>query len=436
MNGQEATLTSGMSTITPGAIEALRRALRGEVLLPGDTGYDTARHVWNAMIDRRPSVIARCRGVADVIEAVSFACDQDLPISIRAGGHNVAGHAVCDVGLMIDLSLMRSVRVDPNRRRAWVEGGATWRDVDQQTTASGLATPGGVVSATGVAGLTLSGGIGWLRASHGLSIDNLISLDVVLAGGRLVRASEAENPDLFWALRGGGGNFGVVTALEFQLHPIPTSVTLCAPFYGLDTAHEAIRAWRDFLADKNDQISSVAEFSTIPEAPDFPAEAHGKRGIMLAAVHAGGDESGERLMRPLRELRGKITDFSCQLPYAALQTMNDVWFPYGTQRCYWKSLYLAKIDEAAIARIVDKAGWPPSHRTLCSLWNLGGAVARVAEGATAFGDRSMPYMLSIDSIWDDPEGDAVNIRWTRNFWETMQPYSQKGRIYLNFAGHG
>ena len=436
MHRQEATLTSSTLTIAPKAIEALRSALIGEILLPGDAGYESARHVWNAMIDRRPGVIARCRGVADVVEAVRFASELDLPIAIRAGGHNVAGHAVCDDGLMIDLSAMRSVRVDPDRRRAWVEGGATWRDVDQQTTAFGLATPGGVVSATGVAGLTLSGGIGWLRASHGLSIDNLVSLDVVLAGGRLVHANEEENEDLFWALRGGGGNFGVVTTLEFQLYPIPTSITLCAPFYALDTAHEAILTWRDFLADKNDQISSVAEFSTIPETPDFPAEAHGKRGIMLAAVHTGSAEAGEHLLRPLRELRGKITDFSCQLAYAALQTMNDVWFPYGKQRCYWKSLYLAKLDEAAIARIVETAAVPPSSRTLCSLWNLGGAVARIAEGATAFGDRSMPYMLSIDSIWDGSGGDAVNVGWTRTFWETMQAHSQGGRIYLNFPGHG
>src|SRR4029077_6885063 len=271
---------------------------------------------------------------------------------------------------------------------------------------------------------------------HGLSIDNLISLDVILAEGRLVHASEKENSDLFWAFRGGGGNFGIVTTFEFHLHTVPPSVTLCAPFYGLDTAHEAIRLWRDFLADKNDHISSIAEFSTIPEGPDFPAEAHGKRGIMLAAVHSGDAETGERLMRPLRELRGKITDFSCQLAYAALQTMNDVWFPYGEHRCYWKSLYLAELDETAIARIVANAGQPPSQRTLCSLWNFGGAVARVAEEMTAFGDRSMPYMLSIDSIWDKPKGDAVNISWTRDFWEAMQVHSHKGRIYLNFSGHG
>ncbi len=418
------------------AIQALRESMRGDVLAPTDKGYDHARAVWNAMIDRRPHIIARCKGVADVIDAVSFARDQHLPISIRGGAHNVAGYAVCDGGLMIDLSLMRSVRVDPQARRAWVEGGATWGDVDRETQAFGLATPGGLISDTGVAGLTLSGGIGWLRSRYGLSIDNMLSAEVVTADCQLLRASNTENEDLFWALRGGGGNFGVVTMFEFALHPVGPTVMFCAPIYPIEAGPEPIRFWRDFLADKNDDIGSIIEFSTVPEDPEFPQEAWGKRVYTMAAVYAGDAAEGEKLLQPLRDLAEPVTDFSGLMEYCEVQKLFDTVVPFGQHRCYWKSHYLNGLPDNIIQMILEGNAAPPSPNTLGSIWNFGGATARVSAEATAFGDRSMPYMLSIDSIWNEASDDERNIAWTRDFWQRMQPHSHHGRMYLNFPGLG
>jgi len=417
-------------------IAGLRSSLRGDVLSADDTGFDAARRVWNAMIDRRPAIIVQPRGVADVIAAVSFAHDHGIAISIRGGGHNVAGHAVGDDSMMIDLSAMRGIRVDPNRRRAAVEGGATWRDVDRETQAFGLATPGGLISDTGVAGLTLSGGIGWLRSRHGLTIDNLAAADVVVADGRLLHASPEENADLLWALKGGGGNFGVITNFEFKLHPFGPEVMFCAPIYPIEHAGRAIRVWRDFLADKSGAAGSLAEFSTIAEGPDFPKEAWGCRVVTLAAVYAGNAQEGERLLQPLREINGKMADFSCRMNYCDVQQLFDTLMSFGEYRCYWKSHYLNDLRDTVIEQIVAGNHHPPSPKTLSSIWNFGGATAAVSADATAFGDRSMPYMFSIDSVWRSPEDDAVNINWTREFWQRMRTHSHHGRLYLNFPGFG
>lgn len=424
-------------TVLPAsAVETLRSAVLGEVFTAGDEGYDVARRVWNAIIDRRPELIVRCHGPADVIDAVNFARDHRLPVSVRGGGHNVAGHAVGDRSVMVDLSAMRSVRVDPQHRLAWVAGGATWRDVDRETQVFGLATPGGLISDTGVAGLTLSGGIGWLRSRHGLSIDNLVSADVVTADGRLVRASPDDNSDLLWALKGGGGNFGIVTAFEFALHPIGPTVMFCAPVYPLEAGGKPIRFWRDFLADKNEDVASLLEFSTVPEDVSFPRESWGKRVYTMAAVYAGDAEEGERILQPLRELANPVADFSGKTDYCELQQMFDTLIPFGQHRCYWKSHYLKGLDDGLIDLLVEGSANPPSLNTLTSIWNFGGATARVAAADTAFGDRSMPYMFSIDSIWTTPQDDAANIAWTRAFWARLKPWSDQGRIYLNFAGHG
>jgi FAD/FMN-containing dehydrogenase len=418
------------------AIEALRRSIAGDVFAAGDAGYDGTRAVWNAMIDRRPAVIVRCKGAADVMGAVKFARAQELPVSIRGGSHNVAGHAVCDDGLMIDLSLMRGVRVDPERRLAWVEGGATWGDVDRATQAFGLATPGGLISDTGVGGLTLSGGIGWLRSRYGLCIDNLAGADVVTADVRLVRASAEENADLLWALKGGGGNFGVVTTFEFKLHPVGPQLMFCAPIYPLEAGSGPIRFWRDFLRDKNDDVGSVVEFSTVAEDPAYPREAWGKRVYTMAAVYAGDAQEGETLLQPLRELGETVTDFSGRMNYCEIQKLFDAIIPFGQYRCYWKSHYLNELTDAVIEQIVAGNAAPPSPNTLSSIWNFGGGTARVAADATAFGDRSMPFMLSIDSIWREAADDQSNIAWTREFWGRMQPHSHHGRMYLNFPGRG
>jgi FAD/FMN-containing dehydrogenase len=416
-------------------IRELKSTLRGQLLQPGDADYDATRIVWNGMIDRRPALIAQCQGAADVIAAVNFARVHDIAVAVRGGGHNVAGYAVCDGGLMIDLSPMRAVRVDVEGRRAWVQGGATWGDVDCETTALGLATPGGLISATGVAGLTLSGGIGWLRGSHGLCIDNLASVDIVTADGRLLRASESVNGDLFWALRGAGGNFGVVTSFEFRLHPIAPTMMFCAPAYPETRAREIFSLWRGFMATAPDALSGLVEFSTIPDDPAYPVEARGVRVMALAAVYDGPADEGERIVRPLREFGTPLIDFSGKMPYRAIQSLYDSLMPKGRDRCYWKSTYLTGLGDEVIEDIVIRLARRPSEMTFCSVWKFGGAVQRVAADATAFGDRSMPFMLSIDAIWSRPQDDAANIAWTREFWSDMQRHSN-GRLYLNFPGHG
>lgn len=418
------------------AVSALRTGFNGEVFTPRDNGYDSARAVWNAIIDRRPGLIARCRGVKDVIGAVKFARAQGLPVSIRGGAHNVAGHAVCDDGVMIDLSLMRSVRVDPDARRADVEGGAIWADVDRATQAFGLVTPGGLISDTGVAGLTLSGGIGWMRARHGLSIDNLMAADVVTANGELVHSSDTENPDLIWALRGGGGNFGVVVKFEFALHPMGPEVMFAAPIYPFSAGPEPIRFWRDFLASNSDRVASLCEFSTVPESEDFPKEHWGEKVYTLACVYNGDAAEGEAVLKPLRELAPLVTDFSGRMNYTDVQQLFDTLIPFGEHRCYWKARYLSDLSDDMIDLAMLTAKAAPSDNTISSLWNFGGATAEVPADATAFGDRSMGWMYSLDAIWSMPADDDSNIAWSREGWSAAAPYAQENRTYLNFPGHG
>lgn len=407
----------------------------GTVLRPGDPDYDSVRVVWNGMIDRRPALIVRCRTAADVRAAVRHARAEGLDIAIRSGGHNVAGYAVCDGGLMIDLSLMNAVRVTPALDRAIVGGGATWADVDAATAPFGRATPGGLISATGVAGLTLSGGFGWLRGTHGLACDNLLAADVVTASGALVHASETENPDLLWALRGGGGNFGVVTSMEFALHPIGAETMFCAPIYPEERAAQILPLWRDYMQAAPDTVSGLAEFSTIPEDPTYPTETWGRRVLALPTVFDGPADEGERITLPLRQLAEPLLDFSGAMPYQTLQTLYDGLFPKGRDRCYWKSTYLRGLDETTITDVLTGLARRPSEMTFASIWWLGGAVARVPAEATAFGDRSMRWMLSLDAIWSKAGDDAANMGWVRGMWQDMQRHST-GRMYLNFPGLG
>ena len=424
-------------TVAPTAadFEALKAQLRGELLDPSSPGYDATRVVWNAMIDRKPAAIVRCKNAADVAAAVGFARYHSLAIAIRSGGHNVAGYAVCDGGLMIDMSAMNGVRVDVQNTRAIVEGGATWLDVDAATTPFGLATPGGLISATGVAGLTLSGGIGWLRGRHGLSCDNLISADLVTAEGKLIRASQSENPDLLWALRGGGGNFGVVVSFEFTLHAIEPELMFCAPAYPEERANEILPLWRDFMATAPDALSGLAEFSTIPNDPAIPENIWGRRVVALAHVYDGPADDGERITAPLRNFGEPLIDFSGRMPYRIIQTAYDALFPKGRDRCYWKSTYLKALDDVTIAAITSCLTKRPSEMTFSSIWKFGGAMQRVAPDATAFGDRSAPFMLSLDAIWSGRDDDQANICWVREFWNDMQRHST-GRLYLNFPGLG
>ncbi len=417
------------------SLDRLSLEFDGEMIGPEDPRFDGARGVWNAMIDRHPALIAQCRHAGDVQAAVKLAAARDLPIAIRGGGHNVAGHAVCDGGVVIDLSLMRAVTVDASAQVAKVQGGALWRDVDAATQKHGLATPGGLISDTGVAGLTLSGGIGWLRAQHGLAIDNLLGADVVTADGRLIHTSADENPELLWALQGGGGNFGVVVQFEFALHPIGPEVMFAAPIYLVEDGPEPIRAWRNFLAKHGDRVASLCEFSTAG-GEDFPEEHWGSRVFTLACVYNGDAAEGEALLQPLRELGAMSADFSGRMNYCDVQQLFDTLMPAGDFRCYWKARYLTELTDEMIDLAMANALAAPSDNSLSSLWNFGGATAAVAADATAFGDRSMGWMYSLDSVWTDPGDDAANIAWSRDGWSNCEGFGHHGRAYLNFPGHG
>jgi len=427
---------STSSSLSAEDIEALSAGLRGELVLPNSDGYDTARLIWNGMFDKRPGLIARCSGTADVIHAVNFARENGLLTAIRSGGHNSGGSGSCDGGILIDLSGMNAVHVDPKTRRARVQGGATWGDFDREAQVHGLATPGGVVSATGVGGLTLAGGLGWLRGKYGLSLDNLVSVDIVTADGVLRTASESENNDLFWGVRGGGGNFGVITSFEFQVHPVGPTVMFLGTLYRAEDAPRVMRGWRDFMATAPDEIGgSMVEFSTIPEDPDYPKEAWGAKVIAVAGVWAGPADEGEQAVQPLRELAEPLLDISGQMPYCDVQQLYDGLFPKGVHHAYFKSVYLNGFDDAMIDEIAPHATDRPSDLTLCSVWYMGAATSRVAGDATAFGDRGMGWMLSIDGIWEDAADDEKNLRWARGFWADMKHHSN-GRAYLNFAGLG
>ena len=433
---QIATIEGSKAVLSEASLDEFRGRLRGPSLLADDLGYDEARAIWNGSTDRHPAIIVQCSGTADVIDAVNFAREHKILIAVRGGGHNVAGNAVCDGGLVIDLSLMNGVRVDQAARTARAGGGALLGDVDRETQAFGLAAPLGVVSLTGVAGLTLCGGLGWLRRKHGMACDALKAVDIVTANGALLTASKTENPDIFWGVRGGGGNFGVVTSFEFELYPVGPTVTLCAPFYPLnDGAGDILRRWRDFIAEAPEDISSSCLFWSIPAHPNFPEELHGTPVVITAAVHTGALEDGERLIQPLRDLGTPVLDLSGPVPYIHVQAAFDPLFAKGERQNYWKSLYLDTLDDDAIGRIVARGLTRPNPWSLIALWHLGGAMNRVDPAETALGERSAPYLYSLDTSWTDPADNESAIAWTRSAWAEMNPFS-RGGAYLNFPGQG
>jgi len=417
------------------AVSVLAEALRGPVLTPADPGYDDARVIWNGSADKRPAIIAQCVGVADVIDAVDFARKHDLLVAVRGGGHNVAGNAVCDGGIVIDLSAMNGVRVDPGARRARAGGGATLGDVDRETQAFGLAAPLGVVSLTGIAGLTLCGGMGWLRRKHGMACDALVSVDLVTADGQFLTASETENSDLFWAVRGGGGNFGVVTSFEYELYPVGPMVTLCAPFYPLEEGGRVMRRWRDLMVEAPEDFASNFLLWSIPTHPNFPAELHGRPVVIAAGVHIGALEEGERVIQPLRELGDPVLDLSGPAPYAGVQSAFDPLFVKGERLNYWKSIYTDSLDDQAIDLIIARANDRPSPWSLIAVWQLGGAMSRVDPEKTAIGERRAPYLVSFDTSWTEASDNDRAIAWTRDAWAEMKPFS-RGGAYLNFPGQG
>lgn len=410
-------------------LAALAEQIRGSLLLPSEAGYDAARAIWNGMIDKRPAAVARCRGTADVIAAVSCARAAGIPLSIRAGGHNVAGKAICNDGLVVDLSLMNDVRVDPAARRARAGGGALWQDFDHEAQAFGLTTTGGVVSTTGVAGLTLGGGIGYLTRSFGLACDNLVAADVVTADGRLVHASETENADLLWGLRGGGGHFGVVTSLEFQLHPVGPTVAAATVFHAVDTAPDVLRRYRDYAGNAPDAVACYAMVVNAP--PDFPPEHQGKPVLAIVACCSGSVDEGLRLLAPLADWGRPLVTVIDEMPYVALQQAFNAGNPHGG-RYYWKTQHLEALTDELLDTVVQFARDLHGPLSIIGIEPLGGAQGRVAADATAFPYRDVPFSLGIWSGWTDPADDEVNTAWTRRFFEAVKPFG--AGVYVNYLG--
>jgi FAD/FMN-containing dehydrogenase len=431
-----ALLGGGRTVISGESLDALRAGFRGQLLTAGDPGYDGARGMWNGMMDKHPGLIAACGGTADVVAAVNFARESGLLVAVRGGGHNVAGHASCDGGLVIDLSMMRSVHVDPQRQTVRAQGGAKLGDLDTETQVHGLAVPAGVVSTTGVGGLTLGGGTGWQTRKRGLTIDNLLSVEIVTADGQVRVASERENPDLFWAVRGGGGNFGVVTWFEYQAYEVGPVVWICAPFYPFEDSPAVIRAFRDFMADAPPEFGAALLFWSVPAlTPWYPEDHHGKATIIPFLVYNGGLEEGERLTAPLRNLATPYVDHSRAMPWIALQAMFDPYVPVGDQQYYWKNLFLSSAGDEVLDDLVDIAATIPSKYTYLVMQPLGGPLNKVAADATAWGNRDINYMFEFDSMWRDAAEADTNIEWTRRQWDALQKHSTGG-LYVNFPGFG
>lgn len=418
----------------PTLLEALRACLRGEVIDPSHGDYDMARRVWNGLIDRRPAVVVRCAGTADVVEAIRVARRYRPPVTIRGGGHQVAGSAVVDDGLTIDLSLMKGVHVDPVARTVRAQAGSTWRDVDLATQLFGLVTPGGEVSQTGIAGFTLGGGMGMLMRAHGLSCDNLRSLEIVTADGMIRTASRAEHPDLFWAARGGGRGLGVVTSFELDLYPLGPLVATAQILYPYDEAAQVLRAWRDLTPTLPDTVTPELLLWTIPSDPGIPVDLQGEKVVVVAGMYAGRAEDAAPSLAPLAELATPLLDLSATVEYVQAQSASDAAFPSGG-RYFFKSQFLDELTDSAIDVVLSCDADRPNPESLIVLRTLGGAISRVADADTAFPHRSAQYNLSIDAGWSEPTLDPVAIGWARSSWDAMTPFSTGG-VYINFAGLG
>src|SRR6516165_7568701 len=411
-------------------IAALKSELRGEVIEPGDPGYDAARKVYNAMIDRKPRLIVRCADVADVIAALKFSREHKLPISVRGGGHNAAGSGVCDDGLVIDLSPIKYVRVDPKKRTVLVGGGALWGDVDHATHAFGLAVPAGILSTTGVGGLTLGGGIGHLTRQCGLTIDNLLAVDVVLADGRFVTANAKENSDLFWAVRGGGGNFGVVTSFLFKAHPIGT-VYGGPMIWPLEQAADLLKFWRDFIMAAPQDINGWFAFITVPPAPPFPEQFHMKKMCAVVWCSTGPMDQAEERFKAIRAFGPPAVDFAAPIPSPALQSMFDALYPAGLQ-WYWKADFFRELNDRAIDLHIKYGAQLPTMHSTMHIYPINGAAHKVGEGDTAFKFRDVNFAQVIVGVDPDPSQNARMIAWAKDYWLALHAYSAGG-AYVNMV---
>jgi FAD/FMN-containing dehydrogenase len=414
-------------------VAELREAVRGETLTAHDEGYDEAAKVWNGAHDGyRPAVIVRCTGVADVLAAVAFARTNHLPVAVRGGGHSVAGFSTIDCGIVIDLGPMNDAHVDPVARRASVGGGAVWADVDHETQAHGLATTGGLISTTGIAGFTLGGGIGWLMRKHGLACDNLVGADVVTADGRLLHVSETSNAELFWGLRGGGGNFGIVTRFEFALHEVGPKVYAGPIFYSAEADHDLMRLYREWAPGASEDITTVLNLTSAPPLPAIPQEWHGRKVAALIATSVGPVEEGEAHVREFRAIAEPVADLLGPMPYHVIQTLIDPLWEKGVH-AYFKATNLSRLDDALIARLAELHQSAPGSQCEIHIHQMGGAVAAPGDGATAFAERSMPYVLNAAAAWRDPEAAAAHIAWARAVIGAASGAST-GRAYVNFLG--
>jgi FAD/FMN-containing dehydrogenase len=412
------------------AVEAFRSGLRGRLLRPGEDGYEEARAIWNAMINKRPAFIAQCAGAADVVSAVNFARDHGLLLAVRGGGHNWAGLGTCDGGLVIDLSPMKGIRVDLAARTVTAQAGVTWGELDRECQSFGLVTNGGHVTTTGIAGLTLGGGIGWLCRKFGLASDNLLSADVVTADARLLTVDEHMNPELFWAIRGGGGNFGVVTSLTYRLHPLEMVIGGLT-VYPIDRAPEVLRFHREVIGWAPDELTTIVGMFTAPAAPFLPEELHGKRVVAFAVCYAGDLDEGMRVVGPIKAYGRPAADLIGPMPYVAQQMLFDWAFPHG-QREYLKSLYLQDLRDDVVELIASWAADMPSPAAIVGIHHYGGAVSRLPEGATAFGGRHGELCLVITPRWTDASEDETIVGWTRGLFEATLPYAHG--VYVNFLG--
>ena len=424
------TVTGAAITLDSKTLDALRPKLRGDLCFPGEPGYDEARTIWNAMINRRPAMIVRAKNAADVTVAVNLAREHGLVLAVRGGGHNIAGNAVCEGGLLLDLSLMKKVEVDPKQHTARVEPGATLAELDGEAQAFGLATPLGINSTTGIAGLTLGGGFGWLSRKYGLTIDNLISADVVLASGKLLQASEKENADLFWAIRGGGGNFGVVTSFEYRLHPVGPQVLAGLVVHPREDAKKVLDGYRRFTAEASDEATCWVVLRKAPPLPFLPEEVHGTDIVVLAMCYAGDMTNGQKAFASLRALGSPIADVVGPTPFAGWQQAFDPLLTPGS-RNYWKSHDFLELTDAALDLMLDAAGHMPSPECEIFIGQMGGVTNRVAVGATAYPHRDVNFIMNVHTRWSDPAQDKACISWARELFDRMTPHATGG-VYVNF----
>jgi FAD/FMN-containing dehydrogenase len=409
---------------------AFAKSLHGRLVLPGAEGYDEARKVWNGLIDRRPAMIAQCADEGDVAAAVNFAREHTLLVAVRGGGHNVAGFGTCDGGIVIDLSEMKGITVDPKARTARAQGGLTWGEFDAGTQAHGLATTGGLVTTTGIAGFTLGGGIGWLMRKHGLTIDNLLEVEMVTADGTSLKASAKEHPDLFWAVRGGGGNFGVVTAFTYRLHPVGPTIYGGAAFYPAAKARDLLRFYREWVRTQPDDLTTLLAFATAPPLPFIPPHLQGTPMVAVALCYAGPMDEGEAVVKPLRDFAPPAVDVIGPMPYGALQGMFDPGAPKGIL-AYWKTEYLRDLDDRVVDTLVAHVARMGGPFAQVHLHHVEGAVGRVGADATAFGRRDAPFILNVVGLWMDPAQSDAQRSWVREFARAVEPLGTGSR-YVNF----